>query len=354
METGVDVQIAQRESVQCGDVWRSIHERVVRFAARRAVLEWEEGRLLREALAAGVHRRLGYAAFPEYVERLFGYGRRLIWEKLRVAEALEELPELSEALRRGTLTWCAVRELTRVAIPSTERVWLRSAAPLTAREVEQLVAGHRPGDVPDDPPDPRLRRYVLRLEVTGETRALFRDALGKLRRDTGEPIDEETALMLMARHVLDGNRDSGRSSYQIALNVCERCGQGDQQGNGERCAVGPAVIEMCECDAQVLNREGRPAAQRVPPARRRAVLRRDGGCCVVPGCRHALFIDVHHLVPRERGGDHDMENLVCLCGAHHRAVHDGRLLITGTPSAGLEFRHGDGVVYGGVSSDELT
>ncbi|MFZ5889852.1 MAG: hypothetical protein ACOY0T_02200, partial [Myxococcota bacterium] len=39
--------------------WEAVHERVVSFAKRRAGLEWEEGRLLCEALRAGVHRRLG-------------------------------------------------------------------------------------------------------------------------------------------------------------------------------------------------------------------------------------------------------------------------------------------------------
>ena len=44
-----------------GAGWQVSHERVLSFARRRAGLEWEEGRLLREALRAGVHRRLGTA-----------------------------------------------------------------------------------------------------------------------------------------------------------------------------------------------------------------------------------------------------------------------------------------------------
>jgi len=89
------------------------------------------------------------------------------------------------------------------------------------------------------------------------------------------------------------------------------------------------------------------ATQTIPPATRRAVLRRDGGKCRVPGCRHAVFTEPHHIGLRSEGGDHDPENLITLCGAHHRAVHQGRLIITGTASS-PRFMHADGTPYGGV------
>ena len=38
------------------------------------------------------------------------------------------------------------------------------------------------------------------------------------------------------------------------------------------------------------------------PQLRRQVFARDGHRCVVPGCRHHRFIDVHHVVPRAAGG----------------------------------------------------
>ena len=178
--------------------WAAVHERVLSFARRRAGFEWEEGRLLREALRAGVHRRLGMGSFAEYVERHFGYNGRLVKEKLRVAQALEELPETSDALRSGRLTWSAVRELTRVATAKTEREWLAQAQGRTVRQVEEAVSGRALGDLPSDPVDAKLRRHVLRYEVSGETRALLLDAIAKLRRDTGEALDDDAVLSLMA------------------------------------------------------------------------------------------------------------------------------------------------------------
>ena len=59
-----------------------------------------------------------------------------------------------------------------------------------------------------------------------------------------------------------------------------------------------------------------------------------------------MYLDVHHLDERAEGGGHDPERLATLCGAHHRAVHAGRICIDGTASAGFVVRHVDGTVYG--------
>jgi len=88
------------------------------------------------------------------------------------------------------------------------------------------------------------------------------------------------------------------------------------------------------------------AKQTIPPALRREVLRRDGGRCRIPGCRHATYVDVHHLKPRVEGGENTLENLITLCSAHHAALHAGKLAIERAPSGDLGFLHADGTAYG--------
>ena len=154
-----------------------------------------------------------------------------------------------------------------------------------------------------------------------------------------------------------GNSDEGRASYQIQMNICKRCRHAEQIGNGEVHVVAPAVAEMALCDAQVIGDSADPhvgrATQAIPPAVRRHVMRRDNGRCVVSGCKQATFVDVHHIVPRAEAGQHEPDNLVCLCTAHHRAVHEGRLVIEGRPSTGLTFRHADRTAYGGDARAEM-
>jgi hypothetical protein len=313
---------------------------------------------LLRAERAGAHARLGYASFREYAERLFGHSPRLVQEKLRVAEALEELPLLSGALEHGKLSFSAVRELSRVATAATERRWLQAAGGKTVRELEELVSGRKPGSLPGDLPDEGARRHVLRLEVSGEVLATFREAMAKVRRQAGEALDDDAAVLLLCRQALGGPRDDGRSSYQVALTVCEHCRRGMQQGRGELVEVPRAIAEMAACDAQDVGHVERAhvgakrATQVVAPALRRQVTRRDGGRCRVPRCRHAVFTDVHHLRLRSEGGESTLENLITLCSAHHRAIHRGELVVGGESSDGLDFRHADGTPYGELASPE--
>ncbi len=68
-------------------------------------------------------------------------------------------------------------------------------------------------------------------------------------------------------------------------------------------------------ESQVLD-VGR-AVRLAPPALRRAIGLRDGGCafphCTTP-MRHC---DIHHVVPWQQGGRTDRDNLVALCRVHH-------------------------------------
>src|SRR6185503_9682629 len=111
-------------------------------------------RWLREAEALRIWRPLGMVSMIDYLERVMGYAPRTAQDRLRIARALGTLPTLTAALARGELAFSAVRELTRVVTPATEAAWVAAAAGKNLRQIEELVAGHRPGDRPEDPPDP--------------------------------------------------------------------------------------------------------------------------------------------------------------------------------------------------------
>jgi hypothetical protein len=380
--------------------WVAAHEELTLLARRRAELDGLEGSALLRALRAGVHRHLGFGSFAEYVERLFGYSRRTLDDKLRTAEALEELPALARSLHEGTTPWSAVRELARVATVETELEWLAAARGRSVHEVERLVSGRRRGARPGDGPDAGQERHVLRFDVSAETFATFREAMRALRQRSNESLDDDSALLLMAREVLGGPGDEGKSSYQIAVNVCELCGRGEQDAAGAVIQMDGSIVEMARCDAQHIGRvapqsthvgengangqhatakqdddahdtgrssEKTPvgpsheppathvgararATQSIPPALRRQVMRRDRGRCVVPGCRHATFVDLHHIEARSDGGAHDGDNLIVLCSAHHRALHRGQLEIVGSVREGMLFRRADGLRYGSLDA----
>jgi hypothetical protein len=63
------------------------------------------------------------------------------------------------------------------------------------------------------------------------------------------------------------------------------------------------------------------ATRTIPPAIRRALILRDGGCAF-PGCtRPPRWTDAHHIQHWADGGPTKLTNLVLLCGHHHDTIH---------------------------------
>jgi hypothetical protein len=95
-------------------------------------------------------------------------------------------------------------------------------------------------------------------------------------------------------------------------------------------ALPPATVRRLCCDGSLVaivhDGDGDPLnlgrkTRAVPPAMRRALGTRDGGCRF-PGCTNARFVDAHHIRHWADGGETKLDNLVLLCGRHHRFVHE--------------------------------
>ncbi|MDY7091259.1 MAG: HNH endonuclease, partial [Actinomycetota bacterium] len=94
--------------------------------------------------------------------------------------------------------------------------------------------------------------------------------------------------------------------------------------------LSPTALRMLCCDAAVapvvLNGKGMPldvgrAERTIPPAIRKAITARDGGCAH-PGCdRPPSWSEIHHIKEWAQGGKTKVSNLVMLCRLHHREIH---------------------------------
>ena len=92
----------------------------------------------------------------------------------------------------------------------------------------------------------------------------------------------------------------------------------------------PAGLRALCCDAavvpMVLDGARQPLdvgreQRTIPPAIRRAVTERDGGCAF-PGCdRPPAWSECHHILEWSRGGHTRLGNLVLMCRTHHREIH---------------------------------
>lgn len=95
--------------------------------------------------------------------------------------------------------------------------------------------------------------------------------------------------------------------------------------------VGRAALEAILCDSVhevtistkdgTLMKYGR-RSRSIPPALRKAVIRRDGNRCAIAGCNSRHRLQVHHIISWSEGGLTDPDNLITVCWHHHHvAIH---------------------------------
>ncbi|MGH2983809.1 MAG: DUF222 domain-containing protein, partial [Solirubrobacterales bacterium] len=147
-------------------------------------------------------------------------------------------------------------------------------------------------------------------------------------------------------------------SYQVVVHVDASTLSRDALGQ-VRIADGPALapetarrlacdsslVPLIDLDGEALSVGRKTRA--VPPALRRAVQARDGGCRF-PGCERRRFLDAHHIVHWAHGGETSNENLIMLCRHHHRLVHEGGVRLTGDARELVRFRLRDGTALTSV------
>jgi len=251
------------EGTGLGDIER-IHRALKRISKARASLDAQEASALREAQRIRLWEQFGYTSLVDYMERELGYTTRSAIERLRVANAIEELPTVEAALEQGTLSFSGARELTRIVTPETQDAWLEATQDKNVRQIEEMVSGHKPGDLPSDPVDDQLRTKVLRFDVKLDSAALVRDYQKKRARQLGHLIDDDLLIREVFQLALDrlveerrnqhraevphaesqacepaSAPTTSRPRYQVAVSRCSECRRGwlDAAGTSTRVRI---------------------------------------------------------------------------------------------------------------------
>jgi hypothetical protein len=158
------------------------------------------------------------------------------------------------------------------------------------------------------------------------------------------------ALLAVAESFLSGTVQSraGGERYTVLVHLAHDTA-GGLSGDGIALEDGTRVcaetLRRIACDAGLVAIAEGPNGQTldvgrrrrtIPPAIRRALASRDRGCRF-PGCTNRLFVDAHHIDHWLHGGRTALDNLVLLCGQHHRLVHEEAFAIVKQPDGTVGF-----------------
>jgi len=283
-------------------------------------------------------------------------------EKVRVAHALKDLPQISEAFRTGRVSFSKVRAMTRVATPDNEDYLLMIANHGTAAHVERLVRGYRKIKRIEALEQENQRHeqrklswiidddgsYVIEGRLPPEQGARVVQALQAamdsafednpdIAAETSLPARRADALERVAEGYLTGGEKGARTGGERCtlhvhtnMETLREDGEGAEAELESGARVSAETSRRLACDSGVvlwhesahgtaLNVGRRTRS--IPPALRRALERRDQGCRF-PGCTTRRHVDAHHIRHWADGGETKLDNLVLLCRHHHRHVHE--------------------------------
>jgi len=300
-------------------------------------------------------------------------------EKVRTAQALRGLPQISAAFADGRLSYSKVRALTRTADRHNEDLLLTYALTATATQVEERCRQMRNVEARSTEHGRKSwsRRTLsawrnaergtlkISLEVPLEAGEIVTQAIDRAieagEASSGPEFEEVSwhtqqadAFVAVARAYLEGD-SSGASSatstadhYQVVIHVDESA----LRGEPGRSDLPIETVKRLSCDGSLVpvieNAAGEPLnvgrkRRTVPPAIRRALWSRDRGCAF-PGCHNTHFVDAHHVEHWSDGGETSLANLVLLCSHHHRLVHEGGYRIRRDADHRQYFQRADGRV----------
>ena len=332
----------------------------------------------------------GIRSFAHWLTISMGFDPHTGKELLRVGYALKSLPLIAAAFAAGQLSFDKVRQITSVATPDTDELMLEIGRGASGSQLERICRSLRrirELESPDHDQKQLAKRGLwTHLDEDGMMRLVAKlpaeDAavvVAALESITGSrPVPDSSgdevpdpaedrwaarradALVAMSEHVICGAAGGlvvAGEAHQVVVHVDVGVLTGEardglcQLENGA--PLSAAAARRIGCDAEiipVLERDGLPIdvgrKHRSAPQRLRRALEIRDRFCQFPGCGvPARQTHAHHLDHWAAGGATTLDNMILLCGFHHRGYHDGGCRITRKAGC-VTFETDDGHVIG--------
>ncbi|MPY81897.1 MAG: DUF222 domain-containing protein [Actinophytocola sp.] len=342
-----------------------------------------QSEILAEMQSRGVPQTFGYADVEAVVKDVIRCDRPEARARVRRALACHEhtegtrrmpaaAPATAATSAEGAISARHIDSILRTlaeipgTVPEEERLGYEKILADLAREsppaavdragrhlLARIEQDHLARDPAEPPPPParelnwawnRDRQLCFAGRLDAVSGALFEKLLSPLanprpgpdgQRDT-RPIDQRhgdafAELLDHTQRAADLPTEAGeKPALLVTMSIDGLHGRREPPLLNEDIPIPVGEARLLACDARVipavlgssgelldLGRETRLATT----AQRRALGLRDRGC-VFPGCtRPSNWCQAHHIVDWINGGPSDLDNLVLLCGMHHRLMH---------------------------------
>lgn len=336
-----------------------VFDRIERRKAVRGRLDRDELKDIRELELSGDWDDGEFRNLPHWLARHCEISWIDAKRRVEASGAIEKLPLIAFALEEGRISLDKTVQLTRFATPEDEKDLLRWAKTVSLKCVRETADAAQARDIEDVRNNDRLRNFGWRKIEGGaalsffgalpaEQGAVVATAVDRLAESMKDAPHEEipdlfpeempstlagrraNSLVLMASHELSTDFDADRATIVVHAKA-EALASDDipseLQGGS---LLHPETLRRLSCDARIQtvleDGAGEPigigrVSRVVPPWLMRLVKHRDRSC-TFPGCEDMHYNEAHHIWHWGKGGPTDLDNLILVCGFHHKAVHE--------------------------------
>ena len=313
----------------------AIEEHLATAALLRALMEIDTRRL---------YLGEGCASMFSYCTQVLHLAEGAAYNRIEAARAARRYLVILELFEQGAMTLTAVRLLSPHLTAENHVAVLGSATHKSKREIEEIVCALKPR--PDAPVVVRrlpTRRPVMVQPLAavpsappGSRIGATPSAVVECRRErvpVPEPLPTSIAPLAPERYriqltVSRETHDRFRRAQALRRHAVP---SGDAAEIFDRAVT--LLVDQLEHQRFAQTERARATkpspwpSRHIPAAMRRAVWRRDGGCCAFIGtegrCGERAFLELHHVEPYAVGGGATVENIELRCRAHN--AYEARL-----------------------------
>jgi hypothetical protein len=273
-------------------IQKDIHENAIKKSKNFKRAEFELIESLEEVERERVCLSLEYSSLCDYAVRFLDLSAEVAMTLIRVMRKGREVPALREAIQKNNLSISSARKIVPILNSTNQDFWIAEAKVSTARQLEQTLASHFPERLKRETVKTVSEEYVsITIRVKKEDFSEIKKTQDLLSKKHKRSVSMEETLVSAAKewvHKNDPVAKAKRAKSDVTL---------------------------------------RPStSEKLPASALHKVNLRDEGRCQfrdVQGkaCDNTRFTEIHHRVPRSKGGTHEPTNLTTLCSGHHKAVH---------------------------------
>lgn len=275
--------------------FQNLHEKALQIAKSYLRAESELIEVLQIIDQCRGYREAGYKSLFEYTTQALKLSESVAYNLITVARKSREIPVLQEKIKSCEISLSNARAIAPVLTRANQGKWLSAASTLSKRELEkEIVREHPELRLKDREKYIAEERLELRIGVSEKLHQKLKRAQDLASSKNKKAASLEETLEALVEAYLE---------KEDPLRKAER------------------VWKSKEASPNKVPKSSRY----IPAPLKHEIYLRDQAQCTHEQngkrCSERRWLDIHHILPRSRGGSDTPENLTTLCKGHHQVLH---------------------------------